>query len=146
MRWLGRDESDNVEDGGSGGGGQSLGIGGGIIGIVGFVIYLFTGYNPTQLLNQVGGNDQQQQTTQSVQQPLSESDSLNLRFARVILKDTEITWSKIFTDMGKTYEKPKLVHFQNQVDASGCGLASSATGPFYCPADRKVYLDFGFFD
>ena len=144
MRWLGGEESDNVEDGGSGGGGRNLGIGGGIIGIVGFVIYLFTGYNPTQLLNQAQGN--QQQTTQNVQQPLSPQDSLNVKFARVILKDTETTWGKIFSDMGQTYEKPKLVHFQNSIDASGCGMASSATGPFYCPADRKVYLDFSFFD
>lgn len=144
MRWLGRDESDNVESGGSGGG-RGLGVGGGIIGIVGFVIYLFTGYNPTQLLDQVSGGNQQQ-TTQTVDQPLSEADSLNLRFARVILKDTETTWTKIFNDMGKTYEKPKLVHFKNSIDASDCGMASSATGPFYCPADRKVYLDFSFFD
>ena len=147
MRWLGGEESDNVEDGGSGGGGgRGLGIGGGIIGIVGFVIYLFTGYNPTQLLNQVGGSDQQQQTTQNVTEPLSQQDSMNIKFASIILKDTETTWTKIFDEMGKTYEKPKLVHFKNSIDASGCGMASSATGPFYCPADRKVYLDFSFFD
>ncbi len=145
MRWLGRDESNDVEDGGSGGGGRGLGIGGGIIGIVGFVIYLFTGYNPTQLLNQTQlGN--QQQTTQQAPSNLSSADSVNLHFSKVILNDTRIVWSKIFTDMGKTYERPKLVHFQNEVDASGCGMASSATGPFYCPADRKVYLDFSFFD
>lgn len=145
MRWLGGQESDNVEDGGSGGGGRGLGVGGGIIGIIGFVIYLFTGYNPTQLLNQTQ-SDPQQQTTQNVQQPLSADDSLNLHFARVILHDTETVWTKIFSDMGQTYEKPKLVHFQDEVDASGCGMASSATGPFYCPADRKVYLDFSFFN
>jgi len=143
MRWLGQEGSDNVEDGGSGGG-KGLGIGGGIIGIVGFVIYLFTGYNPTQLLNQVGGD--QQQTTQNTTEPLSAEDSLNVKFASVILKHTEITWGKLFEDMGKTYEDPKLVHFKNSIDASGCGMASSATGPFYCPADHKVYLDFGFFD
>ena len=147
MRWQGREESNDVEDGGSGGGGgQSLGIGGGIIGIVGFVIYMFTGYNPTQLLNQVGGNQQQQTTQQVSPSHLSESDSTNLRFSRVILKDVDNVWTKIFADMGKTFEKPKLVYFQNEVDASGCGMASSATGPFYCPADHKVYLDFGFFD
>lgn len=147
MRWQGRDESDDVEDGGSGGGGgRGLGIGGGIIGIVGFVIYLFTGYNPTQLLNQVGGDQQQQQTTQSAPSQLSQDDSVNLHFAKVIMNDTKLVWTKIFADMGKTYERPKLVHFQNEVDASGCGLASSATGPFYCPADRKVYLDFSFFN
>ena len=145
MRWLGRDESSNIESSGSGGG-SGLGVGGGIIGIVGFVIYLFTGFNPTQLLNQAGVGGYQQQTTQSVQEPLSEADSLNLRFAAVILKDTETTWTKVFSDMGQTYERPKLVHFQNEVNASGCGMASSATGPFYCPADRKVYLDFSFFD
>ncbi len=146
MRWLGREESNDVEDGGSGGGGRGLGIGGGIIGIVGFVIYLFTGYNPTQLLNQVGGSDQQQQTTQQAPSNLGPQDSLNLHFAKVIMNDTKLVWTKIFNDMGQTYERPKLVHFQNEVDASGCGLASSATGPFYCPADRKVYLDFSFFD
>lgn len=145
MRWLGREESNDVEDGGSGGGGGGLGIGGGIIGIVGFVIYLFTGYNPTQLLNQAAGG-QQQTTQQSAPSQLSQEDSLNLRFAKVIMNDTRLVWTKIFADMGQTYERPKLVHFQNSVDASGCGLASSATGPFYCPADRKVYLDFSFFD
>lgn len=145
MRWQGRDGSEDVEDGGSGGGGaRGLGIGGGIIGIVGFVIYLFTGYNPTQLLDQVGVGSQQQQTTQSVQQPLSPEDSVNVKFSRVIMTDTKIVWTKIFNDMGQTYEKPTLVHFKNEVDASGCGMASSATGPFYCPADRKVYLDFPF--
>ncbi|RYE25580.1 MAG: metalloprotease [Sphingobacteriaceae bacterium] len=144
MRWLGQEGSSNVEDGGSGGGGSSLGVGGGIIGIVGFVIYLFTGFNPTQLLNQVGGD--QQQTTQNTREPLSQEDSLNVQFASVILKHTEITWDKLFQNMGQTYEKPKLVHFKNSIDASGCGMASSATGPFYCPADRKVYLDFSFFD
>ena len=144
MRWLGGEESDNVEDGGTGGGGRGLGIGGGILGIVGFVIYLFTGYNPTQLFNQVQGS--QPQTTQNVSEPLSAEDSMNVKFAKVILKHTEITWTKIFNDMGKTYEKPKLVHFKNEIDASGCGMASSATGPFYCPSDRKVYLDFSFFD
>jgi predicted metalloprotease len=143
MRWLGQEGSSNVEDGGSGGG-SGLGVGGGIIGIVGFVIYLFTGFNPTQLLNQVGGN--QQQTTQNTQEALSEEDKLNVQFASVILKHTEITWDKIFQEMGQTYEKPKLVHFKNSIDASGCGMASSATGPFYCPADRKLYLDFSFFD
>ena len=147
MRWQGREESSDIEDGGSGGGGgQSLGIGGGIIGIVGFVIYMFTGYNPTQLLNQVGGDQQQQTTQQAAPSQLSQSDSVNLQFAGVILNDTKTVWTKLFADMGKTYERPKLVHFQNEVNASGCGMASSATGPFYCPADRKVYLDFGFFD
>lgn len=146
MRWQGRDESDNIENGGTGGGGaKGLGIGGGIVGIVGLIIYLFTGYNPTQLLNQVGGNDQQQ-TTQNVQEQLSPEDSLNREFAAVILKDTETTWTKLFNDMGKTYEKPKLVFFKNSINAEGCGFASSATGPFYCPADDKVYLDFSFFD
>jgi predicted metalloprotease len=144
MRWLGQEGSSNVEDGGSGGGGRGLGVGGGIIGIVGFVIYLFTGFNPTQLLNQVGGS--QEQTTQNTREPLSTEDSLNVQFASVILKHTEIVWTKVFNDMGQTYQRPKLVHFQNEVDASGCGMASSATGPFYCPADRKVYLDFSFFD
>ena len=148
MRWMGRDESDNVEDGGNSGGGgaRNLGIGGGIIGIIGFVIYLFTGVNPSQLLNQVGGGQQQQSTEQAAPSQLSAEDSTNLHFSRVVIKDTETVWTDIFNQMGKTYVKPTLVHFQNGIDAQGCGFASSATGPFYCPGDQKVYLDFSFFD
>ncbi len=144
MQWFGGNESDNVEEGSSSGGGRGLAFGGGILGIIGFLFYLFTGTNPTQLLNQ--GGDNNQQSTQTNTQVNTSSETERQKFARVILGGTETVWDSIFTSMGKTYTKPTLHFYTGGVDASGCGFASSATGPFYCPADRKVYLDLSFFD
>jgi predicted metalloprotease len=140
MQWFGRGESDNVEDR-RGGGGRGIAIGGGILGLIGAVIYMFTGINPSQLLNQAGG-DQQQQTEQ--QDPNAPEDN-GKKFVRVVLKDTEDIWGKLFADMGRQYQDPKLVLFTDYVQ-SACGNASSATGPFYCPGDAKVYIDLSFYD
>ena len=139
MQWFGRGESDNVED--RRGGGRGIAIGGGILGLIGAVIYMFTGINPSQLLNQAGG-DQQQQTEQ--QDPNAPEDN-GKKFVRVVLKDTEDIWGKLFADMGRQYQDPKLVLFTDYVQ-SACGNASSATGPFYCPGDAKVYIDLSFYD
>jgi len=140
MQWFGRGESDNVEDRRGGGGGRGIAIGGGILGLIGAVIYMFTGINPSQLLNQAG--DQQQQTEQ--QNPNAPEDN-GKKFVRVVLKDTEDIWGKLFADMGRQYQDPKLVLFTDYVQ-SACGNASSATGPFYCPGDAKVYIDLSFYD
>ncbi|WP_439695509.1 neutral zinc metallopeptidase [Mucilaginibacter sp. AW1-7] len=142
MQWFGRGESDNVEDQRGSGGGRGIAIGGGILGLIGAVIYMFTGINPSQLLNQSGG-DQQQQTEQS-QNPNAPEDN-GKKFVRVVLKDTEDIWGKLFNDMGRQYQDPKLVLFTDYVQ-SACGNASSATGPFYCPGDAKVYIDLSFYD
>jgi predicted metalloprotease len=141
MQWFGGRESDNVEEGSSGGG-RGFAFGGGIIGFIGLLIYLFTGVNPVQLLNGQSGNDStQQQNTRVTSGP----EGTQKRFARVIFAGTEDVWENIFSSMNRTYTKPTLHLYSEGVDAEGCGFASSATGPFYCPADQKVYLDTSFF-
>jgi predicted metalloprotease len=139
MQWFGGRESDNVEEGSSSGGGRGLALGGGIVGIIGFVIYMFTGVNISQL---GGGN---QGTDQQVNSRVSANENMQQKFSRVIFASTEDVWDSLFTANGETYKKPTLHFFSGGVNA-GCGFASSATGPFYCPADQKVYLDLSFFD
>jgi predicted metalloprotease len=100
---------------------------------------MFTGVDPSQLLN-VNQNSEQINT-----QPGS-SQSREEQFARVIFEGTAVVWDSLFTEAGQKYERPVLHFFTGGVDAGGCGFASSATGPFYCPANGKVYLDLSFFD
>jgi uncharacterized protein len=145
MRWGGQRESGNIEDrrgmGPVGAGG--IGIGGILFVLV--VSYL-TGTNPLTLLNMV-------ETVQEVS-PRSGAESPTPtgpptdrlgKFAAVVLADTEDTWQSLLPRLGKGYEEPKLVLFTGSV-RSACGRGSAATGPFYCPPDRKVYLDLSFFD
>ncbi|MDQ1198997.1 MULTISPECIES: neutral zinc metallopeptidase [Agrobacterium] len=159
MQWRGRRQSDNIEDrrgmstGGMGGGGgfrlPTGGRGGGI-GIGGLVVILLIswalGINPLTLLSggdmySDSGSQQQQQTGT---RPQGQSSDETTAFVRTILAETEDTWGKIFQASGETYQKPTLVLFSGQV-RSACGNATSASGPFYCPVDRKVYLDTDFF-
>ncbi|MHC5543765.1 KPN_02809 family neutral zinc metallopeptidase, partial [Singulisphaera rosea] len=77
--------------------------------------------------------------------PVDPAQEERVSFVKVVLRDTEDVWDELFREAGRTYEKPKLVLFSESTQ-SGCGFASSAVGPFYCPADSKVYLDLGFFD
>ena len=139
MLWQGRRESENVEDV-RGSGGRRLAVGGGIGGVVLVVIYLLLGGDPMALL------DSQQQTQLSQpgqidnQAPRDEAS----RFVAVVLADTEDAWNEIFRQMGQQYEEPKLVLFTDMTQ-SGCGFASGASGPFYCPQDRRVYIDLGFY-
>ncbi len=139
MKWFGGSESNDVEEGSSGG--RGLMFGGGIIGLIGGLIYMFTGVNPAQLLN-VGQDNAQQINTQ----PGNGNESREKQFARVIFEGTTVVWDSLFTTMGKQYEHPVLHLYTGEVDAEGCGYASSATGPFYCPQNQKVYLDLSFFD
>jgi predicted metalloprotease len=141
MQWFGGKESDDVEEGSSSGGGRGFAVGGGVVGLIGLVIYLFTGINPTALLN--GGQDnggQQQQVNTRVTGP----ESPEKKQARMVFQATEDVWDSLFTAQGKTFQKPILHFFTGGVDAA-CGYASSATGPFYCPQDRKVYIDLSFY-
>jgi uncharacterized protein len=144
MRWQDMRPSDNVEDqrGNSGGGmlsGRGMMIGGGGIGtLILVVLYLLMGGNPQQLAQQ-----QSQQTAPNAQQFSAEDQQL-ADFVRHVLGDTEDVWHQIFKGMGKEYRDPKLVLFTGSVQ-SGCGFASAATGPFYCPEDEKVYIDLGFY-
>jgi predicted metalloprotease len=139
MLWQGRRESDNVEDArGSGGGGRVV-LGGGIGTIILVVLYLLLGGNPQALFN-----SQQAQLPQSTQYSNQAPRDEASQFVAVVLADTEDAWHEIFRQMGREYEEPKLVLFTDMIQ-SGCGFASGATGPFYCPEDRRVYIDLGFF-
>jgi predicted metalloprotease len=165
MRWGDMRRSDNVEDatggqpagGGVGFGGLHLG-GGAIIVIV--IVSLLFGINPLQFLGMMEGNAPaptpapvpRPQATQpgygpqtgSGPQPAKSSEDPDKAFSARVLGDTEDVWSALFQAMGSRYEPPKLVLFRRSV-VSMCGRASSAAGPFYCAADRKLYLDTAFF-
>jgi predicted metalloprotease len=154
MKWEGNRESDNVEDrrgedGGGGGGGGGFGFGGRSIGIGTIVIALVGSYvlgvNPLTLLNLLSGGGGQISTQQSqspARQP-PESDEM-ARFVKTVLADTEDTWGALFKAEGGSYVKPKLVLFSGSTPTA-CGTGQSASGPFYCPGDQKVYLDLDFF-
>jgi uncharacterized protein len=138
MRWQGRRSSQNVEDRRGIRFGRTGGIGIGTIVLA--LIAIYFGQDPSILLQ-----DAQQPSVQS-EQPYQESSSeARLReFISVVLADTEDTWTSIFASAGRTYEDPKLVLFSGAVE-SACGFAQAAVGPFYCPADRKVYIDLSFY-
>ena len=139
MLWQGRRQSSNIEDVRRGGG-KGIAIGGGI-GIVIFVVaYLLLGGDPAALMDNV----QQGQVAGSAQvEGDAPRDELS-QFVAVVLADTEDVWHQVFRQMGREYEEPKLVLFADQT-RSGCGFASAASGPFYCPADRRVYIDLSFY-
>jgi uncharacterized protein len=164
MRWLGDRESENVEDQRGGGGGLPIRVGGGVGAIVLVVAALFFGVDPSMLLTLLNG-DQPPQQTQTQTRPgdpgaagggpgggsgssrppdAGHSDGMR-QFVSVVLADTEDVWRQAFQGMGKTYADPKLVLYSNTV-SSPCGLASAASGPFYCPNDQKAYLDLSFFE
>jgi predicted metalloprotease len=137
MRWQGMRRSSNVEDRRGFGGGGKIALGGGGTIIVLLIAMLF-GVNPMQLLNGMQGGPATPQAVDPAEQPLAE-------FSSVVLAQTEDVWNAHFQRMGQTYQPPRLVLFQDMVE-SACGSASAAVGPFYCPADRQVYLDLAFFE
>jgi hypothetical protein len=141
MQWLGRRESSNVDDrrGVTGG---PLVVGGGIVGVIFLLAKFLLGGGEVSDLQQVFPQGQQQEMT--TEQKAQQDESA--KFVKVVLADTEDVWDKIFGDMGKQYAKPTLVLFNGSTDAAGCGAASSQSGPFYCPADNKVYIDLSFAD
>jgi len=141
MLWQGQRESENVEDErGSGGGGGRIVMGGGIGTVILVVVYLLLGGNPQALFE----SQQQAQISQPGQIDSQGPRDEASKFVAVVLADTEDAWHEIFRQMGRQYEEPKLVLFTDQT-RSGCGFASGATGPFYCPEDRRVYVDLGFY-
>src|ERR1043166_5308131 len=133
MQWRGRGESGNIEDrrGITGGHVAFGGIGGLIIA----AIVYFLGGNPNQVL---------QQPDRASQNNYANNPNDTLKdYIGVVLADTEDVWDSLFNSMNRQYIKPTLVMFSGETDA-GCGYASSATGPFYCPSDQKVYIDLSF--
>ncbi|WP_118972567.1 KPN_02809 family neutral zinc metallopeptidase [Taibaiella koreensis] len=141
MRWRGERESDNIEDGRGMSGGGKVAIGGGIGAIIVLVIGLLTGKDFSSLLN----TSQDPSVTQSANNGprAPRSDDSTAHFVSVVLASTEDVWSKIYRDNNMQYQQPKLRMFDEAVQ-SACGNASAAMGPFYCPADQKVYIDLSF--
>jgi len=138
MQWQGRQESDNVDDRRGITGGH-VAVGGGIIGVIFILAKFLLGGGDVNQLQQ----DLQQPQQQEMSAEQKTADDKETSFVKVVLKDTEDVWSKIFGDMGKTYTKPTLVLFRNAT-TSGCGEANSQSGPFYCPVDHDVYIDLSF--
>lgn len=138
MLWQGRRESENVEDARGAGGGRLV-LGGGLGTIIVVVAYLLLGGDPQALFN-----SQQAQLPQTAQYDSQTPRDEASKFVAVVLADTEDAWHEVFRQMGREYQEPKLVLFTDMTQ-SGCGFASGATGPFYCPQDRRVYIDLGFF-
>lgn len=138
MKWIGRRQSGNVEDrrGMSGG---KIAIGGGLIGVIFLVINMLMGGDASNVLNQL----QEQTTGQSA--PVDPAEDEMAQFVSVALADNEDVWNGIFAENGKQYQEPTLVLFRDAT-ASGCGNASSSSGPFYCPSDQKIYIDLSFMD
>lgn len=136
MKWRGRRQSTNVRMSGG------KAVGGGIGGIlIGLVLWLVFGMDPMRALQTGsaltnGGNERQTSELND--------NSRDVQFVKTVVADTEDVWHQIFQENGATYQEPELILFHGQVH-SACGMASSATGPFYCPADRRVYLDTSFF-
>ena len=136
MLWQGRRESENLEDERGSGGGGRLVMGGGIGTVILVVVYLLLGGNPQALFE----SQQQAQVSQPGQIDSQGPRDEASKFVAVVLADTEDAWHEIFRQMGRQYQEPKLVLFTNQT-RSGCGFASGASGPFYCPEDQRVYVD-----
>ena len=157
MKWEGNRESSNVEDrrdspGGGGGGGPRL-MGGRSIGIGTIVLALLGGWicgiNPMTILGLLSGGAPtaqiQQQRPQAPQVQRTASDDRMAKFVRTVLADTEDVWKDVFAKGGATYKEPRLVMFRGSTPTA-CGQGQSAMGPFYCPADQKVYIDLGFYE
>jgi predicted metalloprotease len=141
MKWEGNRESDNVEDrrGGGGFGGRSIGIGTIVIALLGSY---FFGVSPDTIISLLSGGAPMVQQEEATQGP--PADDPMSRFVRTVLADTEDTWGPIFRANGGTYIKPKLVLFSGQT-ATACGTGDTASGPFYCPGDQKIYIDLAFY-
>ena len=155
MKWEGNRESDNVEDrrdssgGGSGGGlggllgGRSIGIGTIVVALVGGWIF---GINPLTILGVLSGEAPTAQVAQPGPAQRPPADDRMGKFVSTVLADTEDVWKDVFAKGGATYKEPRLVLFRGQTSTGGCGAGQAAMGPFYCPADQKVYIDLAFYE
>ncbi len=137
MKWRGRQGSSNVDDRRGKGTGMKLGVGTVIIVVIGLLL----GGDPAQLIQMVeqGGGGQTNHVATAAEDEAAQ-------FVSVVLKDTEDVWDKIFREqLNANYNEPTLVLFTGAVN-TGCGKASASTGPFYCPADKSLYIDLSFYD
>ena len=152
MKWEGDRESDNVDDrrggGGGGGGGGGFNIGGRGVGLgtvaIALVASIFFGVDPGTVIGMLGGGGPAPQVQQQRDPNAPQADDRETRFVRTVLGYTEDAWTPIFKAQGSTYRPPKLALFEGRIPTA-CGTGNAATGPFYCPADQKVYIDLSFF-
>ncbi len=149
MKWEGNRESDNVEDrrgdggggGGGGFGGRSIGIGTIVIALIGSYVF---GVSPLTILNLLSGGSGQLAPVSQAPSNRPPANDTQTRFVKTVLADTEDVWTALFREQNARYVKPTLVLFSGQTNTA-CGQGQSATGPFYCPGDSKVYIDLTFF-
>ena len=151
MKWEGHEQSQNVEDrraGGGGGGGRGIGLGGRGIGLGTVAVALLAGWifgiNPLTILGALSGDPGAAPVAEApaARGPVTDPQA---RFVSTVLRDTEVVWGQVFKAAGSAYQEPTLTLFRGAVQTA-CGTGQSAMGPFYCPGDRKVYIDLGFFD
>jgi len=154
MRWTPGGESQDIEDrrddsGGGGGGGGGFNFGGIHIGIGGFIILLILSLvfkrNFLSLAGVGGGITTPTQVSHQPDTAQDQREQPLVQFVSFVLDDTQRTWTQILSAQGVPYRHAKLVLFRDTID-SACGMAQSASGPFYCPGDEKVYIDLGFYD
>ena len=141
MRWQGRRQSENVEDRRMT---APVVVGGGLGALVLVLAVWLLGGDPTPLLDNVAEQVAAPGDQAAPGQPTGPQDEMS-QFVRVVLADTEDVWNELFRRMGRDYEEPRLVLFKGSIQ-SACGFTDAAVGPFYCPADGKVYIDLSFYD
>ena len=150
MRWEGNEQSDNVEDRRSGGGGfGGLPIGGRSVGLGTIAIAVIAGWifgiNPLTLLGLMSGGEPPAQVQQQGPAQKPPAEDREAAFVSTVLRNTEVVWSDVFRQNGSTYTPTRLVLFRGATPTA-CGAGQAAMGPFYCPGDKKVYIDLGFYD
>lgn len=151
MRWQGRRQSDNVEDRRSSR--SPVAIGGGFVGMLVVLVFMFLGGAPRAILQQVLQQKGQANGPQRAGPGVGAENAGDVdpaedelkQFVSVVLADTEDVWTDLFRRKNLRYDQPKLVLYRRQVE-SACGFQSAATGPFYCPLDSNVYIDLNFFE
>ena len=137
MRWQGRRQSDNIDD--RRGNTNPFFFTGGLGAVALIAIYILFGRDPNEVIQQT------LQQTNAPTQVFSEREEKLASFTKVVLADTEDVWDSIYQSIGDRYQQPTLVLFSGST-SSGCGFASAASGPFYCPSDKQIYIDLSFFD
>jgi uncharacterized protein len=142
MRWQTGRRSDNIEDRRGMPVGRGAAVGGGIGTLLLVLVALYFGVDPSVVLQ--GGDPGNVGSAPAVQQRAPAADDPLRDFVAVVLADTEDTWRELFRGMGRRYQEPTLVLFSGAVQ-SACGFAQAAVGPFYCPGDRKLYIDLSFY-
>ena len=141
MKWRGRRQSSNVEDRRGMSTKGKLAAGGGVIGILFVVFQFFLSDGDISVLEQLPVSS----GTTTEQRELTEAEKELGDYTEVVLADTEDVWNSIFANQNANYREPGMVLFWDAV-STGCGNASAAMGPFYCPADQKIYMDLRFFE